>query len=129
MSTRHTRSRRKSTGGRIRRLRKPRKYQQGGEFAASTLGEEMVERTDSRGNRKKLRVKRTGKVNLAVDGEVETADIEAVMKNPANPDYVRRDILTRGTLVRTDKGTARITSRPGQEGTVNAVLVEEVAEE
>lgn len=125
MSQRHTRSTRKSTGGRTRRLRKPRKYEQGGEFAASTVGEQDVEDTGSRGGNTKSRVNRAEQVNLASDGEVETATIEAVLENPANPDYVRRDLLTKGTLLQTDKGKARVTSRPGQEGTVNAVLVDD----
>lgn len=125
MSQRHTRSRQKPSGGRTRRLRKPKKYEQGGEFTATTLGETDIRRNDARGRSSKLRVKRTERVNLAHDGEVEPVAIEAVLENPADPDYVRQDILTRGALVRTEKGTARITSRPGQDGTVNAVLVDE----
>ena len=49
--------------------------------------------------------------------------IDTVVSNPANPNYVRRNIMTRGTIVKTEKGNARITSRPGQEGTINAVLI------
>ena len=37
---------------------------------------------------------------------------------------VRRNILTKGAIIETDAGKAKITNRPGQEGTVNAVLVE-----
>ncbi|MCJ7479249.1 MAG: 30S ribosomal protein S8e [Candidatus Nanohaloarchaeota archaeon QJJ-7] len=125
MAKRHTNSIQKPSGGRSRRYRKPKKHEQGGDFTATTVGEENVERTEATGNKEKLKVKSTGKVNLAVDGEVEPAEIEAVLENPANPDYVRRNVLTRGAVVRTDKGKARVTSRPGQEGTVNAVLVDE----
>jgi small subunit ribosomal protein S8e len=45
------------------------------------------------------------------------------MKNPANVDYDRRGVITRGTIIETSLGVARVTSRPGQDGTVNAILV------
>lgn len=49
--------------------------------------------------------------------------IESVLENPANRHFVRRNIMTKGTIVKTPKGNARIVSRPGQEGVINAVLV------
>lgn len=125
MANRHTNSLQKASGGRRRRHRKPRKAEEGGEFTATKLGEQETKQTDSRGNVTKSRVKRTQKVNLSVDGETETADVEAVLENPADPDYVRRNILTKGTVVETENGKARITSRPGQDGTVNAVLLDD----
>ncbi|MDY6766279.1 MAG: 30S ribosomal protein S8e, partial [Candidatus Nanohaloarchaea archaeon] len=123
MAQRHTRSRMKPSGGRTRRFRKPRKDEQGGEFTATALGETAVEESDAEGNGTKTRVKAADTVNLAVDGDVKTAEIEAVLENPANPDYVRRDVLTKGSVVQTGEGKARITSRPGQDGSVDAVLL------
>jgi small subunit ribosomal protein S8e len=49
--------------------------------------------------------------------------IETVVESPSNRNFVRRNIMTKGTVIKTEKGNAKITSRPGQEGTVNAVLV------
>jgi small subunit ribosomal protein S8e len=49
--------------------------------------------------------------------------IKSVVENPANRHFIRRNILTKGAVIETELGKARITSRPGQEGTVNAVLV------
>ena len=46
-----------------------------------------------------------------------------VVDNPANRNFVKRNIMTKGTVVETDKGKVRITSRPGQEGSLNGVLV------
>ncbi len=125
MSKRQTRSRRKTTGGRYRDSRKPRKSEQGGEFSATTPGDADVRTKDARGNREKQVVKRTPTVNLSVDGEAVEATVENVVENPANPDFVRRDILTKGSVVETDQGRARVTSRPGQDGTVNAVPVDD----
>ena len=59
-----------------------------------------------------------------VNGEVKRAKIETVEQNVANPNYVRRSLLTKGAVIRTDVGRARITSRPGQDGVINAVLIE-----
>lgn len=46
-----------------------------------------------------------------------------VKSNPANPHYVQRNILNKGTVIMTEAGEARITSRPGQDGVINAVLL------
>ncbi|MBI4145049.1 30S ribosomal protein S8e [Candidatus Woesearchaeota archaeon] len=51
------------------------------------------------------------------------AAIKIVTGNPANRHYVRRNILTKGTVIETDKGKAKVTNRPGQEGQVNAILI------
>ena len=49
--------------------------------------------------------------------------VKNALENTANKNFVRRNILTKGTVIETEAGKAKITSRPGQEGTVNAVLV------
>ena len=46
-----------------------------------------------------------------------------VIENPSNPHLVRRNILTKGAVVETKLGKAKVTSRPGQEGTLNGVLI------
>ena len=46
-----------------------------------------------------------------------------MVKNPTNVDYDRRGVITKGTIIETPLGTARVTSRPGQDGIVNAILV------
>jgi len=38
---------------------------------------------------------------------------------------VRRNILTKGAVVKTEIGLAKVTSKPGQDGIVNAVLMKE----
>jgi len=49
--------------------------------------------------------------------------IKTILENNANRHFVRRNILTKGAVVDTEAGKAKITSRPGQEGTLNGVLV------
>ena len=45
------------------------------------------------------------------------------IKNKANRDYERRGILTKGSTIETEHGIATITSRPGQDGVINCILV------
>ena len=47
-----------------------------------------------------------------------------MVENPSNVNYVRRNIVTKGAVIETSEGRARVTSRPGQTGQVNAVLIE-----
>jgi small subunit ribosomal protein S8e len=54
--------------------------------------------------------------------KVMRARILQVTKNSANKDYERRGVITKGALLETESGTARVVSRPGQDGTVNAIL-------
>jgi|APHM01.1.fsa_nt_gi ribosomal protein S8.e len=121
----HKQSGRKKTGGKTRRNRKSRKFDLGSEFSEPEKGEKKVEKRRTRGGNEKNVVKKANEINLAVDGEVKRADIESVEDNPANPNFVRRSLLTKGTIIQTSEGKARITSRPGQEGLINGELVEE----
>ena len=69
---------------------------------------------------------RANYVNLTnpKNGETKKVKIEKVEQNTANPNYVRRNLLTKGAVIKTEAGSARITSRPGQDGVINAVLLE-----
>ena len=49
--------------------------------------------------------------------------ITGVEENPANVNYTRRNIITKGAIVKTDKGNVKITSRPGQTGTLYGKLI------
>ena len=124
MAVWHRRSLRKKTGGKTRRYRKSRKFNQGQKFAESEVGEHRIEKRRTQGGNTKNVVKRAEHVNLATDGEVKNVKIQSVEENPANPNFVRSSFLTKGTVVQTSEGKARITSRPAQEGVVNAELVE-----
>jgi small subunit ribosomal protein S8e len=119
------RSTSKPTGGRRRRIHKKRKHELGREPTETELGEPRFRAVDSRGNSEKIRTLSTDVVNVATGGETVRAEIENVVENPANPNYVRRDIITKGAVIATSEGQARVTSRPGQNGQVSAVLVDE----
>ncbi|WP_227353698.1 30S ribosomal protein S8e [Haladaptatus salinisoli] len=119
------RSTRKRTGGRLRPIKKKKKYELGREPTETQVGEPRYRTIDARGRNSKIRALTTDVANVTTDGETVNATIQDVLENGANPNYARRNIITKGAIIETDEGTARVTSRPGQTGQVNAVLVEE----
>ena len=118
-------SARKRTGGRVRPSRKKRKHELGREPAETELDEPRIRVIDSRGGREKHRALATNTASVAIGGEAVEARIEDVVENPANPNYVRRNIITNGAIIETSEGRARVTSRPGQTGQVNALLLDD----
>jgi small subunit ribosomal protein S8e len=123
----HLRSKRTLTGSRLRRLRKKKKFERGSEFLETRIGKRKVKFKKTKGGGTKLKLLSVEKINVA-DPEtkkVKRVKILSVEKNLANPHFVRRNIVTKGATVKTEIGSAKITSKPGQDGIVNAVLVKE----
>ena len=54
---------------------------------------------------------------------VKKVKILNVIANPSDPNFVQRNILNKGATIKTELGDAIVTSRPGQVGAVNAVLL------
>jgi small subunit ribosomal protein S8e len=115
---------RRRTGGRRRPKRKKRKHELGRAPAETEVDDPRIRTIDSRGNVEKRRALALNAASVADGGETTEARIEDVVENPANPNYVRRNIVTKGAIIETSEGRARVTSRPGQNGQVNAVLIE-----
>ncbi len=120
------RSRKKPSSGRIWPSRKKRKYELGRESADTKIGEEKKVQVSVRGTGQKTRLLSVNSVNVTdpESGESKKASINTVLENPADPHLARRNIITKGAIIETDIGKARVTSRPGQEQTLNAVLIE-----
>ncbi|MFC6835525.1 30S ribosomal protein S8e [Halomarina ordinaria] len=119
------RSTTKRTGGRRRPIRKKRKHQLGSSPTETRVDDTKLKVVETRGANEKVRAMSTNVASVATADGVVSADIEGVTRNDANPNYVRRNIVTKGAVIDTSAGTARVTSRPGQDGQVNAVLVDE----
>jgi len=118
------RSARKRTGGRLKHASKKKRHQLGREPAETTVDDPRFRVIDARGTEDKLRALSTNVAQLADGGETTEVDIEDVVENPANVNYARRNIITKGAIIETSEGQARVTSRPGQVGQVNAVALE-----
>jgi small subunit ribosomal protein S8e len=119
------RSRRKRTGGRLRPIRKKRRFEIGRELQTATLGGEMVKHYRVRGANLKLRILTAQTINVFDPASKKTQNVKVVTvrENPANPNYVQRNIITKGAILETELGRVRVRSRPGQDGVLNGVLV------
>ncbi len=120
------RSLRKPSGGRIRMARKKRKYELGREPVNTHLAPLRKKIIRVRGGNYKIKLLRADEVNVynPKTGKTEKVKILNVIENPANPHFAQRNIITKGALVETPIGKVKITSRPGQHGVLNGVLVE-----
>ena len=104
-----------------------RKYAYGRPFVPAVLGaEELRQVIRVRGGNVKVRARKVlyAVVSDPSTGKTVKARIIGVEQTPANREYARRNIITKGAIIRTTEGLARVTSRPGQDGVVNAVLIE-----
>ena len=126
-TTWHMRSRKKSSGGRLKRLRKKMKMDRGSKFLETRIDRPKKKPVSMRGGKIKLKLLSMSHANVSdpKTGSIKRVRIVSVKDNRANPHYIRRNILTKGAVIETETGIAKVTSRPGQDGIINAVLVEE----
>ena len=118
-------SKRKPTGGRLAAHRSKKRSEIGNELQQAKIGELTRKVARSRGGTRKNRLLRTDMASVTdhKSGKSYSSKILAVIENTANPNYVRQNIITKGSIIGTEKGNAKVTSRPGQHGVVNAVLM------
>lgn len=116
---------RKISGGMYKSFRKKKSRELGSLPTFTKIGKRKIKKVKIRSGKKKFRLLRAEFVNV-FDPKTKKCfklKMESIIDNPANRHFIKRGIITKGTIVKTEKGNARITSRSGQEGTVNAVLV------
>jgi len=121
------RSRRKPSGGLYRPFRKPKKYELGRDYIPTLLSTTEIRRKIRvRGGNYKILLLRAAYANVSdpKTGMTKKVKVLRVVDNPANKNYARRSIITKGTIIETEVGLARVTSRPGQVGIINAVLIQ-----
>ncbi|RLI41559.1 30S ribosomal protein S8e [Candidatus Bathyarchaeota archaeon] len=118
---------RKPSGGRKRAYRGKRKFERGSFPAETMLGERKRKIDRGRGGNVKIKILSDNYacVTDPKSGKTEKVEISRVIRNPANVDYDRRGVITKGAIIETSLGLARVTSRPGQNGVINAVLIGE----
>jgi len=115
---------RKITGGKYHSNRKKKLHEQDSQTRIIKLGKEK---------RKSLKV-RSGKKSVLLFSDVanvaskghksKKAKIKNVLETPSNKFLARQNIITKGAIIETDLGKARVTNRPSQEGSIQAVLLE-----
>jgi len=113
----------KITGGRRHPLRSRRKYELDRFPNEAVTGNQVTVTRKVRGKNIKSAIKTIDSVNLAIDSKIKRVKIIKVLENATNNDYQRRGIISKGAVLETEAGKCRVVSRPGQDGTVNAILV------
>ena len=120
----HGISRRKPSGGRKVQARGKRATEISTEKQFALVGEPKRKIYRKTGGNTLVRVLSDNRCTVnGKDGKSTTATITTVVRNDANPNYTRRNILTKGAIVDTDKGHVKITSRPGHDGVLNGVVL------
>ena len=116
---------RKLSGGKKRAYRAKKKYESGGYPAETILGEPKRKSTRGYGGNTKVKVlsDKYASVTDPKSGKTQKTEITRVVRNGANVDYNRRGVITKGAEIETSLGIAKVTSRPGNDGIINAVLM------
>ena len=120
-------AKRKFTGGRVipNRIRRKFEIDRYPNEAIAGTTQNIVRRV--RGNNVKIAFKASEYANINDQDNKKTtkSKILRVTKNPANKDYERRGVITKGSILETELGLAKVLSRPGQDGIINAVLIKQ----
>ena len=134
MGVYHKPVKRKPTGGRKKPFSQKKKRHMG-RFPTETkliIGEEeeVRKKIRTKGGGVKVRLYRAKWANV-LDPETKQfkkVRILHVVENIANREFKRRGIITKGAIILTEIGEAKVTSRPGQDGVINAVLIKKEGE-
>ncbi|MBI3858844.1 MAG: 30S ribosomal protein S8e [Thaumarchaeota archaeon] len=116
-------TKRKATGGRSRPQRGRRAFERDGYAIEPVVGETSMRASRRRGGSVSTGLVSADMANVSDGtGKGVRSKILRVKKSPANRDYERRGVITRGAVIETEAGEAMVTSRPTDDGVVNAVL-------
>ena len=116
-------TKRKPTGGRSRPSRGRRAFEKDGYAIEPLVGPASRRPIERRGGHVTAGLITADYANVSDgSGKASKSKILRVKKSPANRDYERRGVITRGAVLETEAGEAVVTSRPTSDGVVNAVL-------
>lgn len=130
----HIRDDKKPSGGRRNtvRARSKKLAWKGGKASLTktvdSIKKEVRERTEKRGKTIKIRALEVKHASIAKDGKIVKAEIVEVSTNNANRLFARSNVSTKGAIIKVkidgNEKLAKVTNRPGQEGSINAKLIE-----
>lgn len=126
MAISQARSKKKVSGSKYIDFRKKRTHELGRDPTYTKVGATKTKQIRGRGGVERSILLSADILNLynPKTKKHEKVKIQNVVDNQANRNFVRRNIITKGTIVQTEKGKARILNKPGKEGSLNAILVE-----
>ena len=121
------RDKKKPTGGRLRASRKKRRFELGSAPTETTMSAKNDSKKVDEGLWRQFEdeASEAAYVNVTNPKTNATKKVKLlkVKDNPSNVDYARRGVITKGAMVETELGDAKVTSRPGQDGVLNATLL------
>ncbi len=113
----------KPTGGKYWPYRKKRLSELGSDPTLTRVGKLVQRKKRTRGGSELTQLITVSTANLLIDGKFKKSKIKFVRENPANRHFVRMNVITKGAVIETEDGLAKVTSRPSRDGLVNAILV------
>ncbi len=125
MARSQARSRRKYTGKKYKHFRKKRKRELERPTIDTVIGTEKKKKLRIMGGNIKLKLFSTKLINVTDLSNNKTSKIKILRyeSNSASKDLNRRHILTKGAIVQTELGKVKVSSRPGQHGVLNGILI------
>lgn len=115
----------KITGGKYHDSRKSRKYELQGIPRVVKLRPLKSKNLRILGGNQKTVLLSSDIANVTDSkGKTQKTKIKNVTETKADRFLARQNIMVKGAVIDTELGKARITNRPGQEGCINAVLIE-----
>jgi small subunit ribosomal protein S8e len=116
----------KPSGGRRVRHHKKKKREIGTLPSMTNIDDRRKRKLRVRGGNQKIKLfsENTANVMDPKTKKVKKVKILEVVENKAHHQFAKLKIMTKGAIIKTEAGEARITSRPGQIGVIDAVLLE-----
>ncbi len=115
------RSKRKASGGRYWPFRKKKARELGTDARPTTVGPTKVTVKRVLGGNIIHKMDHAQYANIPG----KKVKIKLVRENAASRHFVRQNVVTKGAIIETEAGLARVTNRPTKDGMVNAVLVKQ----
>jgi small subunit ribosomal protein S8e len=116
---------RKISGGKYKANRKKKKFELAGIPRKVHLKQKKSKVLKIRGTQTKVVLLACDIANITNSkGKTKKAKIINVVETKANRFWARENRLIKGAIIDTEMGKSKITNRPGQEGSINALLIE-----
>ncbi|MHA1459989.1 MAG: 30S ribosomal protein S8e [Promethearchaeota archaeon] len=127
MARSQARSKRKYTGKKYKYFHKKRKRNLERPPIETRIGEEKKKKQRTIGGNFKLKLFSSNFINVTDLTTNKTSKVKILKfeSNAASKDINRRHVLTKGAIIETELGRVRISSRPGQHGILNGILLSE----
>lgn len=117
---------RKISGGKYKKFRKKKLYEIAGQPRIVKLGKEKRKVLRVRSGNKKIVMFSAEYANVfdKKTGKCKKVRIKNVVETPSDKFLARQNVLVKGAIIDTEIGRAKITNRPSQEGSVQAIKID-----